>query len=165
MAHQRTSFWRRLRGINPLNSPRHYALGIVVGIAIGLIPKFSIIPWAMMLIGMLLPTNLLALIAAGVVFTFVGPLLDAYSHRIGAALLTEESLVSFWQLLFSNEQTIWLQLHNSVVLGSSVIALVLVLPVYLISIAATAYLRPIFTKYLFSNSIADWIRGYPLQTN
>lgn len=131
---------------------------------IGLVPKFSIIPWVALLVGMLLPTNLSAMIIAAVVFTFLGPLFDGQSHRIGADLLTDESLTSFWQSLFQSKYANWLQLHNSVVLGSTLIAVAAMLPLYFVSKRASSYLKPIFTKYVFSNRVADWIRGYPLQT-
>ncbi len=165
MAKEHSNVWRRLRGgVKPLDRPRHFALAIVVGTIIGIIPKFSMIPWAVMLVGVLLPTNLLALITAAVAFSFVGPMLDPHSHRIGAALLTEETYAPFWTGLFSFKYSVWLQLHNSVVLGSTVIALVAALPVYFISKVLTKVMKPVVTKYVLSNSVADWIRGYPLQT-
>lgn len=165
MTHQQPKTWQRFAAaLKPLNQPRHYALGIVMGMLIGLVPKFSVIPWAAILVAMLLPTNLMALIGAAVVFNFVAPMLDVYSHRIGAELLTEESWAPFWHSLFSLRYSNWLQLHNSVVLGSTVIAVAAMLPLYFVSKRASAFLKPILTKYVFSNSIADWIRGYPLQT-
>jgi len=165
MTQEQPKLWQRLRGsLQPLNQPRHYALAIVVGMAIGVVPKFSIIPWIVMLLGILLPTNLLAMILAAVAFSFLGPLFDLQSHRLGAALLTDESLTSFWQTLFSYQYSDWLQLHNSVVLGSVLIAAGAMLPLYFVSKRVTACIKPIFTKYVLSNSVADWIRGYPLQT-
>jgi len=165
MNQEQPKLWQRLRGaLQPLNQPRHYALGIVVGMVVGLVPKFSIIPWAVLLLGMLLPTNLLAMIIAAIVFSFLGPLLDGQSHRLGAALLTDESLSSFWHSLLSLRYSNWLQLHNSVVLGSTIISAIAMLPLYFVSKRASQYLKPIFTKYVLSNSVADWIRGYPLQT-
>ncbi len=165
MTHEQPKLWQRLRGaLEPLNQPRHYALGIVVGMLIGVVPKFSIIPWVALLVGMLLPTNLSAMILAAVVFTFLGPMFDVQSHRLGADLLTDESLTSFWHSLFSHRYANWLQLHNSVVLGSTLIAVAAMLPLYFVSKRASAFLKPIITKYVLSNSVADWIRGYPLQT-
>ena len=164
MTREQPKLWQRLRGaLQPLNQPRHYALGIVVGMLIGAVPKFSIIPWVVLLVGMLLPTNLSALILAAIVFTFLGPLFDGQSHRLGAALLTDQSLTSFWHSLFSHKYSSWLQLHNSVVLGSTLMAVAAMLPLYFVAKRASYYLKPIFTKYVLSNSVADWIRGYPLQ--
>ena len=165
MTDEQPKLWQRLRGaLKPLNQPRHYALGIVVGMLIGVVPKFSIIPWVALLVGMLLPTNLSAMILAAVAFTFLGPLFDSQSHRLGAYLLTDESLTSFWHSLFSHKYSNWLQLNNSVVLGSTLIAAAAILPLYFIAKRVSFYLKPIFTKYVFSNGVADWIRGYPLQT-
>lgn len=165
MTQEQPKLWQRLRGaLVPLNQPRHYALGIVVGMLVGLVPKFSIIPWVALLVGTLLPTNLLAIILAAIVFSFLGPALDAQSHRLGAVLLTDQSLTSFWSSLLSHKYASWLQLHNSVVLGSTLFAGVAMLPLYFVSKRACFYLSPIFTKYVLSNSVADWIRGYPLQT-
>ncbi len=165
MTHEHPKLWQRLRGaLKPLNQPRHYALGIVMGMLIGVVPKFSIIPWVALLVGMLLPTNLSAMIVAAIAFAFLGPLFDGQSHRLGAYLLTDESLASFWHSLLSHRYSIWLQLHNSVVLGSTLISAAAMLPLYFVSKRVSGYLKPILTKYVFSNRVADWIRGYPLQT-
>lgn len=165
MQNQSTNFWRRLRGaFRPFNLPRHYALGVSVGMAIGLIPSFSIVPWMLLLVGMLLPTNLLAMIGSIIIFSFVGPMLDPQSHRIGAAVLADANLSSFWQSVFANKYSIWLQFHNSVVLGSTLIAVAMVVPMFVVSKTVVRLTSPFVTKYLFSNSIADWIRGYPIQT-
>lgn len=165
MTQEPSNLWRRLRGVlTPLDRPHHFALAIVTGMVIGLVPKFSIIPWGVMLIGFLLPTNLVALVLASISFSLIGPILDLQSHRLGALLLTEERLASFWTSLFSCKYSIWLQIHNSVVLGSTLISLAAMIPMYVISRTATSLLKPVLTKYLLSNSVADWIRGYPLQT-
>lgn len=131
---------------------------------VGLIPSFSVVPWLLLLVGILLPTHLTAMICSIVVFSWVGPMVDSQSHRVGAAVLTEPSLTSFWQSVFANKYSIWLQFHNSVVLGSTLIALAMAVPVFVVAKIVVRLIAPIVTKYLFSNSVADWIRGYPLQT-
>ena len=165
MTQPQPKIWQRLRGaLKPLNQPRHYALGVVVGMLIGVVPKFSIIPWVVMLVGMLLPTNLMAMVLSAVAFSFIVPLFDVHTNRLGAALLTDESLASFWHSLLSHQYSNWLQLHNSVVLGSTLITACAALPLYFVSNRVSRFLKPIFTKYVLSNGVADWIRGYPLQT-
>ena len=160
-----SKFWRPLRSaLRPFNRPHHYGVAIAIGMVIGVVPKFSIIPWFVVLLGLVLPTNLVALIISAIVFSFVGPLFDPQSHWLGAMLLGEQSMGAFWRNLFSFKYSIWLQLHNSVVLGSTLIAIVAIIPTYLISRFATSILKPVITKYVLSNSVADWIRGYPLQT-
>lgn len=131
---------------------------------IGLVPSFSILPWGVLLLGILLPTNLMAMVCSIIVFSLIGPMLDSQSHRIGAAVLTDQGLASFWQSLFANQYSIWLQFHNSVVLGSTLVALAMAVPVFILAKIAVKFFSPIITKYLFTNGIADWIRGYPLQT-
>ena len=165
MTAEPSKFWRPLRNaLRPFNRPHHYAMAIAIGMVIGVVPKFSIIPWFVVLFGLALPTNLVALIVSAIVFSFVGPMFDPQSHWLGATLLEEQSLAAFWKNLFSIKYSIWLQLHNSVVLGSTLIAMGAIIPTYLISRSATSMLKPVITKYVLSNSVADWIRGYPLQT-
>ena len=136
-----------------------------MGMMVGLIPSFSIIPWVLLLMGVLMPTNLLALILSVVIFSFVGPMIDIYSHPLGSAILTDARLLDVWQAIFANKYSVWLQIHNSVVLGNTIIAFLMGVPTFVVSTIAAKFLSPIVTKYLLSNSIADWIRGYPLQTS
>ena len=165
MTAEPSKFWRPLRyALRPFNRPHHYALAIAIGMVIGVVPKFSIVPWLVVLSGLILPTNLIALVVSAIAFSFIGPLFDTQSHWLGATLLGHQSLETFWKNLFSFQYSIWLQLHNSVVLGSTLIAIAAIIPTYVISRSATSILKPVFKKYLLSNSVADWIRGYPLQT-
>ncbi len=100
----------------------------MMGVVIGVLPKFSIVPWVIGLVAMLLPLNLVTLILTVVICSFVGPLLDPLLHQVGYQVLTEPSLQGFWKSMALSDTFIWLQLNNTVVAGSVVVWLATLLP-------------------------------------
>jgi len=120
------------RAFQPLNSPSNIALAIMMGIVVGVIPKFSLLPWVIGVIAMLLPLNLVAFIVTVAVFSFAGPLLDPWFHQIGYTVLTDPMLQEFWESMAQSETFVWLQLNNTVVTGSVFTWLVVLLPGYFI---------------------------------
>ena len=134
------------RAFQPLNSPSSIALAIVMGFVIGVIPKFSLLPWVIGVIAMLLPLNLVTLVVTVAVFSFAGPLLDPWFHQVGYTVLTDPSLQGFWESMAQSETFIWLQLNNTVVAGSIATWLVALLPGYFICKALVFAIRPIWNR-------------------
>ena len=135
------------RAFQPLNSPSSIALAIMMGIVVGVIPKFSLLPWVIGIIAMLLPLNLVALVVTVAVFSFAGPLLDPWFHEIGYTVLTDPSLEGFWESMAQSETFIWLQLNNTVVTGSLVAWLVALLPGYFICKAIVLAIKPVWNRF------------------
>ncbi len=118
----------------------------MMGILVGVIPKFSLLPWVIGIIAMLLPLNLVALAVTIVIFSFAGPLLDPWFHQVGYSVLIDPALQEFWQSMAQSETFIWLQLDNTVVTGSVVAWLIASLPGYFICKAFVLTLRPTWNR-------------------
>ena len=118
----------------------------MMGIVVGVIPKFSLLPWVIGILAMLLPLNLVALVVTVAVFSFAGPLLDPWFHEIGYTVLTDPSLQGFWESMAQSDSFIWLQLNNTVVTGSLVASLVALLPGYFICKAFVVAIKPVWNR-------------------
>ena len=118
----------------------------MMGFVVGVMPKFSLLPWGIGIIAMLLPLNLVALVVTVAVFSFVGPLLDPWFHHVGYTFLTDPSLQRFWESMAQSETFIWLQLNNTVVAGSIIAWLIALLPGYFICKALVFALAPIWNR-------------------
>lgn len=118
----------------------------MMGIVVGVIPKFSVLPWVIGIIAMLLPLNLVAFVVTATVLSFAGPLLDPWFHEIGYTVLTDPSQRGFWESMAQSEAFIWLQLNNTVVTGSFVAWLVALLPGYFICKALVLAIRPFWNR-------------------
>ena len=118
----------------------------MLGIVVGMIPKFSLLPWVIGIIAMLLPLNLVTLVITVVVCSLAGPLLDPLFHEIGYSVLTDPSLQRFWESMAQSDSFVWFQLNNTVVTGSLVASLVALLPGYFICKALVVAIKPVWNR-------------------
>ncbi|HEY3964786.1 MAG TPA: TIGR03546 family protein [Planctomycetaceae bacterium] len=136
-------------------TPRQMAWGFALGMLIGLVPKGNLIAVALMTLFCALRINLAAGTGAIALFAWVGMYLDPVSHRLGEFLLTHESLRAHWTTLACMKVVPWTDFNNTVVLGSTLIGLAALLPVYFVA-------RLVFGK--FSPILAEHVKKYRLVT-
>ena len=122
------------------NSPSQMALGFALGVVIGLVPKGNMIAISLMVVLSAIRVNLGMGMLAAFAFSWAGVLLDPFTHRIGQALLTTNSLVPYWTQLYNQPMAPWTKFNNTIVLGSFVLGMSLLVPTFLIA-------KPIFQKY------------------
>lgn len=122
------------------NSPSQMALGFALGIAIGLVPKGNLIAISLMVLLGAIRVNLGMGMLAAFVFSWAGVVLDPFTHRLGHALLTSETLTPFWSELYNQPLAPWTKFNNTIVLGSFVLGVILMIPSFLIG-------RPLFQRY------------------
>ena len=94
-------------------------------------------------------------VAAGTVLivSFLSPFLDPVSDAVGGWLLGLPALQSMWTQLYNMPVVPWTSFNNSVVLGSFVLGLILLYPMYKAS-------KPLFKKY--SERLSKWARKFRL---
>jgi len=132
-------------------TPRQLALGLAVGMLIGLVPKGNLTAVLLGVILLASRVNLGTGMIGAAVFSWVGLLVDPFSHRIGQAFLTHESVQPMWAYLYDLPLAPWTALNNTVVLGSLLLGLWLFYPVYRLSELAFAYGQP---------RVVDWLKEY-----
>lgn len=121
-------FRTSLRGFD---SSRQLALGCALGVWVGLLPKDSLLPWAILALAILTTANLVCLIAAALVSHLLSPLGDPLWQEAGAAVLMAEQLVPIWTTIAEWPWIAWTRFSNTVVMGTFAAGLGLSIPVYL----------------------------------
>lgn len=116
-----------------LPPPRRIGAAVVLGLAIGLLPKDSAICYLLGIIGLCLPVSLPTALISTVVFSLLGPTLDSITDPIGYGLLTNPALHGVWPSVAEIPGSAWLRLTNSVVVGSIVVAGIAAIPTYFLT--------------------------------
>lgn len=123
-----------LKSTSGHHRPECLAAALALGILAGLVPKLNLL--AVILYGLILilpvHTFLALVVSAGV--ALLSFQLDATAHSLGEYLLRQDSLRPLWGSLERTPIVPWMSLHNTVVLGHFVLGLVLLAPMYLISV-------------------------------
>ena len=119
-----------VRTLHSDGSPAQVAAGLTLGAALGLTPLLNphnlIIVSAIFLLNVSFGGAVLGLL----VFAPVGFLLDPAFDRLGTRLLEASSLEPLWTWLYNVPLLPFLNLTNTIVLGSLVAWLVLSIPIY-----------------------------------
>ncbi len=114
-------------------TPPQIAGGFVLGMMIGLSPSFlnplNFIPILLLII---LNVNLASAIFAYAIFSATAYFLDPLFHSLGYFLLADvQSLRGMWTTLYNIPFVPFTRFNNTVVMGSFITALILLLPLYL----------------------------------
>ena len=122
--------------LNGEESPRQIAAGFAIGAWIGLIP-IGFLPSAMLFCCFLINVNLATLALAAGIFKVIAFAVDPVANQLGLVLLTKtDALRPLWTKLYNLPVVPYTRFNNTVVLGSLVIGLVLLIPIYLAAGAA-----------------------------
>lgn len=115
-------------------SPNQVAAGITFGMILGMMPGFSLYSLLIILIIFLLNINISGAILGWMIFKLCAYILDPVFHDIGFSLLAEtDGLREFWTALYNLPLFPLSNFNNTVVLGSFVFSLILILPVFFLS--------------------------------
>jgi len=123
-------------------APAELAWGLAMGVAIGLVPKGNLVAVALICLLIMLRVNhgMAALAAVGC--SFLAGKLDPWTHQLGAHILQSADLRPGLERLWNLPLAPWTDLNNTVVLGSTVIALGSVVPIALLSLPIFRLLAP-----------------------
>ncbi|GAA4466958.1 TIGR03546 family protein [Novipirellula rosea] len=122
--------------------PHQLAGAVAIGALLGIIPHGNLLALFVLIVLLSLKINhsMAALTTIGT--TFAATKLDPYSHDVGSYILTHPTLgpkmASFWKLPLVP----WTDLNNTIVLGSFVIGLAAVLPIFLITYPVFRWFKP-----------------------
>lgn len=154
--------WTKFKGtVQGFDSARQLAAGVALGMMIGLIPKDSLLPYAIALIALLSHANLLCVGVSAFVFTKLSPSLDIASHPLGSWLLNLNALESSLNWIHQWPIVPWLRLDNTVVTGSFLMGILLTIPVYAISHLLFKRFGSTVFSYLIRTRVARWFVGQP----
>jgi uncharacterized protein (TIGR03546 family) len=132
-------FQSTLRGID---TPNRLAWGYVLGLAIGMMPKSSLLVFVLFIILMLSRANLTSGIFGFCLGLLCLPLFTPVFRSIGLWAATMPELQPFWVELQRQPVIPWFSLNHTVVLGSLLVSLSAALPVFLFSRTFFKWFRP-----------------------
>ncbi len=119
--------------LNSETHPGQISLGFCFAMVAGLTPFLSLHNLLVLLLVLVIRVNLSAFLLGLPLFSGLAFGLDPLFHRVGLAVLTNESLAGLWTSLYNS--TLWRIEHfnNSIVMGSLLFSLVSFVPFYLLS--------------------------------
>ncbi|MFT7185257.1 MAG: hypothetical protein ACI84K_000632 [Pseudohongiellaceae bacterium] len=119
-----------LQNLNSNQNPNQLALAVCFGLAVGLMPGFSLFLVILLILVCLIKANISMFLFIWGLFEAIAYVADPALHQIGYSLLTTESLQTIWVSLSQSSFWILTAFNNSLVMGSTVSILILWLPVY-----------------------------------
>ncbi|MCL2119832.1 MAG: TIGR03546 family protein [Planctomycetaceae bacterium] len=128
--------WAGIGGIVGLflkeTKPHHVALGVALGVMLGLVPKANLIALVLVAALFLLRCNLGFGILAAALVSLATSRFDAIADPLGARLLAKPAVLDLEATLIQYPLFAWTDMNNTLVLGSFVSGAVAFLPVYLV---------------------------------
>lgn len=119
-----------ISAIRGSDSPKQIGFGIALGMMIGFLPKDSVFAMMFGLFVFATSVNLLATTLSVITFALIGSLCDPLFHQVGFFVLTHENLEATWIWLYQQPFSAWTRFNNTVVMGSLLVGLFLMFPIY-----------------------------------
>jgi uncharacterized protein (TIGR03546 family) len=119
-----------IKTLHSEGTPGQVAAGIAIGSVLGLTPIFNLHNLVIFSLVVLLNVSFGGAMLGWALFVPVGFLLDPLFHAIGLELLQAPSLRSLWTKMTNTPLVPYTNFNNTVVLGSVVAWLVLLVPIY-----------------------------------
>ncbi len=159
------NYWKMFRStIRGFDTSKQLAMGLTMGMLIGLIPKDSLFTYGLGGVMLLSTANLLTGTIAIFCFSWVGAMIDPLTHRLGNYVLTfdffEPTLVYLSQLPLVP----WTRFENTVVTGNVLLGLMLAIPVYRISLFAFDRYGKAVSDRISNSRVGRWMFALPAET-
>jgi uncharacterized protein (TIGR03546 family) len=119
------------KALNADASPSEIAGGVILGSVLGLTPVFALHNLLVIVLIIILKVNISAAVFSSIVFSIIGYAADPGAHVIGRALLLSSGLNGLWTLLSGMPVIPLTRFNNTVVLGSLVISLIIMVPLFI----------------------------------
>lgn len=147
------------------SSSRQMAAGFALGMWIGLVPKDNLIAIMLMILLYLIRVNLSAGLMAAFLFSWVGFLLDPLFHQLGKTALTQSQLEPLWTWMINQPFVPWTNFNNTVVMGSFLAGLILLIPVYKMMVPFFEWFTPKCKERLERYKIVRALQGADIATS
>lgn len=142
------------------NSPWQIAGGVAIGLFMGFSPFNGPQNYLLMVLLFFTNVNVASATVATALFAGLAALLDPLAHRLGYVLLvSNEGLTPFWTTLYNLPIVPFTRFNNTVVLGSFLLALILVIPVIFLTRALILYYRAHWRERVAKVGVVKWLSG------
>ncbi|MFQ5751046.1 MAG: TIGR03546 family protein [bacterium] len=144
-------------------SPPLIAGGFTLGFVVGLTPFWTLQNVVILVIAILTKINLAAVFFSVFLFSFVAYLFDPIFHDLGFLVLTKiESIKALWTAIYNWPIAPFTRFYNTVVMGSLLTALVLAVPIYLLTKNGIIAYRKSWAEKFEKSKIVKVIKGSTL---
>ncbi|MCI0492161.1 MAG: TIGR03546 family protein [Planctomycetes bacterium] len=124
------------------DSSRQLAAGFTLGMIVGLLPKGNLIAISLCVAIFALRVNTGFALVAATLFSWVGPAIDPFAHKLGGTVLTCQPMQACYASLWNAPLGSWSGFNNTVVMGSLCIGLYFAYPVYWACLTSCETTRP-----------------------
>ncbi|WP_019528424.1 TIGR03546 family protein [Dasania marina] len=145
--------------LNSNANPSQLALAVCFAAAMGLTPLSAPHNILLLFLLLLLRINLSLFLLSWGFFTVIAYVFDPVSHSIGLTLLQADSLQSLWQLLYNNNVWRFLGFNNTLILGSSVVSLLIAIPLFFLSRLLIIKYRSHLLQRVSQSRLGLWLKG------
>ena len=122
-----------IKALNSNASPWQLAFAIAFGLIVGLSPFYSLHNLLILLIVFVVRVNISAFFLSIMFFTGLAYMIDVQAIKLGESLLTNPDYYAFWTSLYQSDLWRLSHFNHTLTLGSLVIALILFIPVTVLS--------------------------------
>ena len=143
------------RAIAGRKYPHQLAWAVALGLLLGVVPHGNLLAFCLVILVLSLKINHAMAGLTAVCVTFLAVKLDPYSHEVGNFILTHPQLEQTAQLAWSLPLIPWTDLNNTIVMGSFLIGLTSVVPVFIVT-------YPLFRLVAPTNDTASAIPQKPI---
>lgn len=136
-----------VKALNSNGTPGQVAAGMALGLCFGLTPLLSMHNLVVLTVAMLTTVSLRGVMLGWAVAVPVGFMLDPLFDRIGLALLTNDALTPLFVWIVNTPVVSLSRLNNTIVLGSLVAWLALLVPIYFVfRLLVTRYRADVYAR-------------------
>lgn len=136
-----------IKALNSDGTPGQVAAGMALGLAFGLTPLMSLHNLVVLAVAMLTTVSFPAVMLGWGIAVPLGFMLDPLFDRVGMALLTTDVLAPLWVWVVNTPIVSLSALNNTIVLGSLVVWLVLLVPLFfLFRFLVSRYRKDIYER-------------------
>lgn len=139
------------------DSPKQLAMGVALGMVVGLVPKGNMTAAVLGIVFFSLRLNLGIGLLTALVFTSIGGLLSPVTHAVGSHLLLAEGLQPLWTWMYNTPPLPLMAFNNTVVLGSLVLGLALLYPTYRGSLRLIETYQPKIIELVKQYKVTRWL--------
>jgi uncharacterized protein (TIGR03546 family) len=120
------------KALNSEGTPGQVGMGMAIGLCFGLTPLVSLHNLVVLAIAMLTTVSMPGVFLGWAIATPLGFALDPLFDRLGMALLTQDALTPFFTWVVNTPVLALSRLNNSIVLGSLVAWMLLLVPMFFV---------------------------------
>ena len=148
-----------LKLLNEGATPNQLAGGFALGFLIGIAPGWPLHILVFLLLLLIFNVNLSMAILAATIATALAWLMDPVIHDLGMwALKDIEQLQSLWVTLYNNPIAALTRFNNSVVMGSMVLSIIIVIPLFFIAKFLIIKYRTVFSAWVSKLKMVQWLK-------